>query len=104
LSGLDDGSVDVAVFDFDADAAFAQPCGCLFGHCDAAFPDYGAVSGVEEDRGMLVLRTGTGLLVRRPSKPRVSVAVANMQPGGSVILDRVEEKPGDSRLSWFSQA
>lgn len=48
---------------------------------------------------MLVIRTASGTVKSRPSKPYVSAALANLQPGRSIVLERVEEKPGD----WYVQ-
>ena len=48
---------------------------------------------------MLVVRTGSGSTKRRPSKPYVSAAIANLQPGRSLVLERAEEDPGD----WYIQ-
>lgn len=35
----------------------------------------------------------------RPTKPRVSVAIGRMEPGWHVVLERIEEEPGD----WYIQ-
>ena len=48
---------------------------------------------------MLVMRSGAVVLANRPSKPAISATVANLQRGGSLILERVEEEPGD----WYVQ-
>jgi hypothetical protein len=48
---------------------------------------------------MFVMRTGRGFMVRRPTKPRVSTALANLRPGQSLVLERVEEEAGD----WYIQ-
>jgi hypothetical protein len=48
---------------------------------------------------MFEMRTGHGFSVRRPTKPRVSTALANLRPGQSLVLERVEEEAGD----WYIQ-
>ena len=52
-----------------------------------------------DDLGMLVMRSGSLVLQRRPSKPYVSAWLANLQPGRSVILERIDKAPGD----WYVQ-
>lgn len=58
-----------------------------------------SVGGLRDDPAMLLIRTGSGVLRRRPSKPYVSAAVANLEPDHSIVLERVEEEPGD----WYIQ-
>jgi hypothetical protein len=49
--------------------------------------------------GMSVMRLdANGAVDRRPTKPRVSVAIGRMEPGRHVVLDRIGE-PGD----WYIQ-
>ncbi|MFE7592198.1 hypothetical protein ACFU6K_22595 [Kitasatospora sp. NPDC057512] len=48
---------------------------------------------------MLVMKNRAGLLAKRPSKPTVSAAVADLQRGGALILERVDEGSGD----WYVQ-
>ncbi|MFF8882095.1 hypothetical protein [Streptomyces flaveolus] len=43
---------------------------------------------------------GAQVVARRPSKPKISAAVANLQRGDVVIVERVtEDEPGD----WYVQ-
>lgn len=48
---------------------------------------------------MLVLKSGTVVLSKRPTKPMVGARVGDLMRGGSLVLERVEEKPGD----WYVQ-
>lgn len=49
---------------------------------------------------MLVMSDGAQVVARRPSKPKISAAVANLQRGDVVIVERVtEDEPGD----WYVQ-
>ena len=48
---------------------------------------------------MLVMRNGAVVLAERPSKPAISATVANLERGRSLILERLEEEPGD----WYVQ-
>jgi hypothetical protein len=47
---------------------------------------------------MLVMSDGARVVARGPAKPKISAAVANVQRGGVVIVERVtDEEPGD----WY---
>ncbi|MEU9045635.1 MULTISPECIES: hypothetical protein [unclassified Kitasatospora] len=46
------------------------------------------------DLGMLVMRSGAVVLVEPPWKSAISSTVANLQRGGSLILERLDEDPG----------
>ncbi|MCG8971532.1 hypothetical protein [Streptomyces sp. CL12-4] len=49
---------------------------------------------------MLVMSDGARVVARGPAKPKISAAVANVQRGGVVIVERVtDEEPGD----WYVQ-
>jgi hypothetical protein len=49
---------------------------------------------------MLVMSDGARMVARRPSKPKISAAIANLQRGDVVIIERVsEEELGD----WYVQ-
>ncbi|MER7671289.1 hypothetical protein ABTY61_22875 [Kitasatospora sp. NPDC096128] len=48
---------------------------------------------------MLVMRSGAVVMAKRPSKPAISAMVANLQRGRSLILERLDEEPGD----WYVQ-
>lgn len=63
------------------------------------FPDYGFVSTVRDDRGMLVLKNGPVVLSKRPTKPMVGARVGDLRRNGALVLERVEEEPGD----WYVQ-
>lgn len=68
-------------------------------HDGAGVCEGAAVGGLRKDHGMFVMRTGIGYTVNRPTKPRVSAAISNLQPGQSLVLERTEETPGD----WYIQ-
>jgi hypothetical protein len=45
---------------------------------------------------MLVMSDGARVVARRPSKPKISAAIANLQRGDVLIVERVtDEEPGD---------
>ncbi|MEE4544190.1 hypothetical protein V2S66_19700 [Streptomyces sp. V4-01] len=49
---------------------------------------------------MLMMSYGSGNVFRRTTKPKVGLAIANMQPGWAVVVERAEdERPGD----WYVQ-
>lgn len=64
-----------------------------------AFANYAIVRGVRNDQGMLVMSDGARVLARRPSKPKMSASVANLQQGDVLIVERIEEEPG----TWYVQ-
>ncbi|QIZ00818.2 hypothetical protein HEP87_52820 [Streptomyces sp. S1D4-11] len=57
----------------------------------AHFPDCGAVRDVRDDPGMLVMSDGVHVLARRPTKPKMSMATANLQRGDALIVQRVRQ-------------
>lgn len=48
---------------------------------------------------MLVLRTQSGRSKTRPSNPYVTAELTSLEPGGVLVLERVDEEPGD----WYVQ-
>lgn len=48
---------------------------------------------------MLVLMSGSVVLSKRPTKPMVSARVGNLRRDGALVLERVEQEPGD----WYIQ-
>jgi hypothetical protein len=48
---------------------------------------------------MLVLMSGSVVLSKRPTKPMVSARVGNLRRDGALVLERVDEEPGD----WYIQ-
>ncbi|MFD4228210.1 hypothetical protein [Streptomyces sp. NPDC058545] len=49
---------------------------------------------------MLKMTDGARVVARRPTKPKISAAIANMQRGDALIVERVvEEESGD----WYVQ-
>lgn len=48
---------------------------------------------------MLVLRVGTGGVRRDPKKAQVSWDIRMLRPGMSMVLNRIEEEPGE----WYIQ-
>jgi hypothetical protein len=49
---------------------------------------------------VLVMSDGARVVARRPSKPKISAAIANLQRGDVLIVERVtDEEPGD----WYVQ-
>jgi len=64
-----------------------------------AFPGLRTVRGPGDNLGTPVMRSGAVVLAKRPSKPAISATVANLQRDGSLLLERVEEEPGD----WYVQ-
>jgi hypothetical protein len=63
------------------------------------FPDYGFVGIARDDRCMLVLKSGPVVLSKRPTKPMVGARVGDLRRDGALVLERVEEEPGD----WYVQ-
>ncbi|MFF7535309.1 hypothetical protein ACFZB2_40600 [Streptomyces bobili] len=58
------------------------------------------VRGVRDDPDMLVMSDGARVVARRPTKPKISAAIANLQRGDVVIVERVvAEDSGD----WYVQ-
>ncbi|MFM9594300.1 hypothetical protein ACKI1J_20355 [Streptomyces scabiei] len=55
---------------------------------------------MRDDPDMLVMSDGARVVARRPTKPKISTAIANLQRGDVVIVERVaEEESGD----WYVQ-
>ncbi|MFE6049246.1 hypothetical protein ACFQ6N_00640 [Kitasatospora sp. NPDC056446] len=57
------------------------------------------VGGLGDDLGVLVMRGDAVRPTKRPSNPVISARVANLRQGGFLLLERVEEEPGD----WYVQ-
>ncbi|MFJ5851073.1 hypothetical protein [Streptomyces sp. NPDC092903] len=92
--------MDVQVLDYDLAAAVTEFSGQEFGESACPFPDYGAVRGIRDDPDMLVMSDGARVVARRPTKPKISAAIANLQRGDVVIVERVvKEESGD----WYVQ-
>ncbi|MEV6353466.1 hypothetical protein [Streptomyces hydrogenans] len=90
----------MAVGDEGVVVAPAQFGGEVFGDGDGAFPDYEAVSGMRDDPDMLVMSDGARVVDRRPTKPKISAAIANLQRGDIVIVERVGD---DGSGDWYVQ-
>lgn len=55
---------------------------------------------MRDDSGMLVMSDGARVVARRPTKPKISAAIANLQRGDALIVERaVEDESGD----WYVQ-
>ncbi|WP_327127661.1 hypothetical protein [Streptomyces sp. NBC_01727] len=55
---------------------------------------------MRDDPDMLVMSDGARVVARRPTKPKISAAIANLQRGDALIVERVaEEESGD----WYVQ-
>ncbi|MDX3066586.1 hypothetical protein PV518_31160 [Streptomyces sp. ND04-05B] len=55
---------------------------------------------MRNDPDVLVMSDGARVVARRPTKPKISTAIANLQRGDVVIVERVvEEESGD----WYVQ-
>lgn len=55
---------------------------------------------MRDDPDMLVMSDGARVVARRATKPKISVAIANLQRGDVVIVERVDDdEPGD----WYVQ-
>ncbi|MFC8231784.1 hypothetical protein [Streptomyces sp. NPDC056661] len=55
---------------------------------------------MRDDPDMLVMSDGARVVARRPTKPKISAAIANMQRGDALINESVaEEGSGD----WYVQ-
>lgn len=88
------------MLDFDLPAVVAEFAGKDFDETACPFPDYGDVRGVRDDPAMLVMSDGARVVARRPTKPKISAAIANLQRGDVVIVERVpKEESGD----WYVQ-
>lgn len=91
----------MGVEDIAADPARCREHGVVFGHVPVAVRAIRIVVGVRENRGMLEMRTGRGFLVKRPTKPRVSTALANLRPGQSLVLERCRQLLNVEHLATF---
>ncbi|MCX4598797.1 hypothetical protein OG819_57995 [Streptomyces sp. NBC_01549] len=55
---------------------------------------------MRDDPDVLVMSDGARVVARRPTKPKISAAIANLQRGNALIVEGVVEgEPGD----WYVQ-